>query len=249
MLFSATVGSDDDIGEGFSNGKECRGHRAIIAGFSGQGERVALQQWSKAVTMVLMQHPNDAPAPRPKSHYSRPTKKNTSLRNIVWALGLTMAIVIVVGFAFFGAGDDAARDTLPGTELDVAASAERAQDAAPFPVAVPDTGQEWEARSARYSGGQEHWEIRYTSPQGALVSMAQVPEVSAAVLSASVPGAAVQEDREIAGIPCQVLSGGTDEESQSGLSCAGEGWGLLVHGKTDVDELETLAEAAITSIR
>lgn len=198
--------------------------------------------------MVLMHSPDPAPAPRPKSPYSRPTKQNTSLRNIVWALGLTMAIVIVVGFVFFGAGDDAEREPLPNSELDVAASAERAQGTAPYPVAVPDAGSEWSERSARYSGGDERWEIRYSSPQGHLVTLVQVPEVSATVLSANLPGAAVQQEQEIAGVPCQVLTGGSNAEPAAGVSCDGGDWGLLVHGGADADELVELTEAAIASI-
>lgn len=196
-----------------------------------------------------MHAPDDTPAPRPTSPYSRLTKQNTSLRNIVWALGLTMAIVIVVGFAFFGAGNDSSPEPLPNSGLDVAASAERAQGTAPYPVAVPEVGAEWAERSARYSGSQERWEIRYSSPQGHLVALVQVPEVSTPVLSASLPGASVQEEREIAGIPCQVVTGGSDDEPRTGLSCQGEDWGLLVHGGAEIAELEELAGAAITSIR
>src|SRR5690625_1200962 len=56
---------------------------------------------------VMHERPEDsapAPQPAPKSSYELPNRKNTSLRNILWALGLTMAIVVVVGISFFGAG-------------------------------------------------------------------------------------------------------------------------------------------------
>ena len=81
-----------------------------------------------------------APRPQPKSAYELPSKKNTVLRNMLWALGLTMAVVVVVGIGFFGVGSDLQREPLENSELDVAASAERAQRDAPFPVAVPDDG-------------------------------------------------------------------------------------------------------------
>lgn len=198
--------------------------------------------------MVAMHAPDPAPAPQPRSHYERPTKKNTSLRNMVWALGLTMLIVVGVGIGFFGVGGDQSREVLPNSSVDIAASAQRAQDSAPFPVAVPDLGEGWSERSARYVEGQQSWEIRYSSPDRHLVTLSQAPEVSAPMLSASLPGAVVEEQREIDGVPCEVLRGGTDDEPLMGLSCSGAEWGLLVHGATDLEELEQAAQAAIASV-
>lgn len=186
--------------------------------------------------------------PAPTSPYRRPTKKNTSLRNMIWALGLTMLIVVAVGIGFFGVGSDQSREPLPNTEVDLAQTAERAQESAPYPVVVPAAGEEWSVRSVRFTDAEDRWEVRYSSPQRHLVTMVQAPEISAPMLSASFPGAVEGEEQEIAGVPCRVLSGGTDDEPHAGLSCAGDGWGLLIHGATEPEELRELAEAAITSI-
>lgn len=189
-----------------------------------------------------------ATAPARKSHYQLPSRKNTSLRNMIWALGLTMLIVVAVGIGFFGAGSDQSREPLPNTEVDLAQTAERAQESAPYPVVVPAVGEEWAARSVRFTDPEDRWEVRYSSPERHLVTMVQAPEVSAPLLSSSMPGAVVQGEQEIAGVPCQVLSGGTDDQPHAGLSCTGDGWGLLIHGATDLEELQELVEAAITSI-
>lgn len=252
MLCPVAVSGDDDIGEGFSDGEESRGHRAIIAGFPGRGEhgvRMDDMHERRDVDRPEDDRPEQESSPAPRSHYELPNKRNTSLRNIVWALGLTMLVVVLVAVGFFGVGGDQSRQTLPNSELDVAASAERAQGDAPFPVAVPAPGEQWTEKAARYSGGDQQWEIRYSSPAGRLVTMVQAPEISTALLSSTIPGAVVEEEREVEGVPCEVVTGGTDDEPLRGMSCTGEGWGLLVHGSAEVDELEELADAAITSAR
>src|SRR5699024_6568884 len=140
--------------------------------------------------------------------YELPNRKNTSLRNILWALGLTMAIVVVVGISFFGAGSITEQETPESSRVDVAASAERAEAAAGFSIAVPEPGDTWQERSARFDDGQEpRWQIDYTSPQGQLVVLVQGPQLSAAMLSSAVPGAVVEQEQQIDGVDCQVLSG------------------------------------------
>lgn len=190
-----------------------------------------------------------APAPAPKSSYELPNRKNTSLRNILWALGLTMAIVVVVGISFFGAGGTPEQDTPEHSQLDVAASAERAEAAADFPVAVPELDEDWKERSVRFDDGQESsWQIDYTSPQGQLATLVQGPQLSAAMLATAVPGAAVEQERQINGVDCQVLTGSGDSQGLHGVACDGQEWGLVAYGEGDVAELEELVAAASDSV-
>lgn len=194
---------------------------------------------------------NEAPAPRPqpKSAYELPSKKNTVLRNMVWALVLTMAVVVVIGIGFFGVGSDLEREPLENSELDVAASAERAQRSAPFTVAVPALGDDWTERSARFTDGESpRWVIQYSDPQEQLVTLTQETEVSAPMLSSALPGSTVVEELTIDGVQCTLLSGGPQDAPEQGISCEGEDWGLLVHGDAERAELEQLAGAALTSI-
>ena len=187
------------------------------------------------------------PPPR-KSNYQRPTKKNTSLRNMLWALSLTLGVVVIVAIAFFGVGSDQSRETLPNSELDIAASAERAQAEADFRVIVPQLGEDWIGQHARFSGGDSaSWEIRYTSPQGSLVTLVEQQEVSAPMLSAAVPGAVVESEQQIEGAQCQVLRSSDADQERSGIACQGEGWGFVAHGSGDVAEIEELAAAAVRS--
>lgn len=193
-----------------------------------------------------------APAqqPRPKSAYELPSRKNTVLRNMIWALSLTVAVVVVVGIAFFGVGSDLERTPLPNSQVDVAQSAQRAEEIAPFPVAVPQMGEEWSEQSARFTDGEQpRWSIRYSSPQGSLVTLVQEAEIGAPLLSSALPGATVSEELTIEGADCQVLTGSGEGAGRTGITCQAEDTGLLVHGEAPREELEELATAALTSIR
>ena len=191
---------------------------------------------------------DELPVERPRSAYQLPTKQNTVLRNIVWAIVLTMLVVIVLAVGFFGVGSDLEREPLDNSEVDIAATAERAQDVADFPVAVPATGEDWQVRSARFTDGQSpRWTVQYTAPGGDLVTLAEDAEVSASLLSAEMPGAAVTEETSLRGAECQVLGGGDDAE-QTGIACQGEGFGILVHGAADQAELEQLMDEALAAI-
>lgn len=186
-------------------------------------------------------------APPQKSHYAV-TKENTSLRNITWALGLTMVVVAAVAVLFFGVGNELDREIPETSRLDVQASAERAQALADFPLAVPATSAQWTAREATFSGADvPSWQLRYTSPAGELVTMDQTAELSPAALSAAVPGAAVDAQVEIAGAECEQMYSTSDEDLRA-VACTGEGWALVVHGDTEQAELEALAGSAIESI-
>ena len=191
----------------------------------------------------------ELPVERPKSAYQLPTRENTVLRNIIWAMVLTMAVVVVIAIAFFGVGSDLEREPLENSEVDVAATAERAQDVAEFPVAVPAVGEDWEVRSARFTDGQSPaWTVQYTSPGGALVTLAEDGEISAPMLSAEMPGANVTEETSLEGADCQVLSGGEAGADRLGVACEGEGYGLLVHGATERAELEQLMSEALAAV-
>lgn len=190
-----------------------------------------------------------APQPQPKSAYELPSKKNTVLRNMVWALVLTMAVVVVIGIGFFGVGSNLEREPLENSSVDVAASAERAQDLAPFPVAVPQLGEEWSEREARFTGGDTpRWVIQYSSPEDQLITLIQEPALSAQMLSSALPSSTVEEEFEIDGAQCQLLSGGEQNAEQLGIACEGEGWGFVAHGAAEQAELQELADAAVASI-
>lgn len=191
----------------------------------------------------------DAVPPARRSNYELPNRTNTSLRNMLWALGVTMGLVVLVGIGFFGVGSDLQREVPEESQLDVAESAQRAQENAPFTIAVPQLDSGWQANSARFGGGEAaRWEVRYSSPSRDLVTLVQESEVSPALLSAALPGAVVEGERQLAGVDCDVLRSGTGEDPLRGVSCQTETSGVLVHGEGPAAELEDLAAAALESM-
>ena len=193
--------------------------------------------------------PADEPAPQPKSAYELPSKKNTILRNMIWALLLTMAVVVVVGIAFFGVGSEEQREPLANSELDVSASAERAEEVAPFPVALPALGEGWTERSARFTAGTNpSWKLEYTSPGGHLVTLVEESQLGAPMLSSAIPAGTVEEEFALEGARCSLLRADEQGSAQRGIACEGEDWGLVVHGDADRAALEEVASAAILSL-
>jgi hypothetical protein len=186
--------------------------------------------------------------PPKKSNYET-RRSDVFLRNIMWALGLTMAVVVVVAILFFGVGKEDDRTVPENSQLDITESAQRAQDQVDFPVVAPDPGEGWSVRSARFSGGEQpRWEVRMSSPDGALVTLVQSDEMSASTLSSAVPGAVVQDETRIEGAECEVLEGDPTGDDAAGaatqaISCEGEGWGFVVHG-ADAEDVKALAEDA-----
>ncbi len=203
----------------------------------------------------------------PPSRYARMAAP-TSVRNVVWALGLTMGVVAVVAVLFFGVGNDPQREVPESNRVDVAASAERAQELAPFTVAVPESADGWSAdgwtaKQARYTDGADpRWSVRYSAPSGALVTLTQAPAITPALIQDAVAGARSDGTVEVEGATCEVYTGTGEGDGRDGadgdgagagagrvLACPREGWGIVVSGKTEQEELVDLAGAAIRSAR
>ncbi len=173
------------------------------------------------------------------------------LRNVIWGLLITVGVVVIVGVAFFDVGSQKGleREPLANSTVDVQASAERAQGSLPFPVAAPQMGEEWQARLARLHGGAAlRWEVRVTSPSGALVTMTQAADQATATQGGAVmPGARVVEERTVQGASCQVLER-TDEkgEARHGMTCQTEKFALVVRSAGSAAEVEQFMDAALT---
>lgn len=177
---------------------------------------------------------------------------NGPLRNIVWALLLTMAVVVVLGIGFFDVGSqgDLERRTVDNAQVDVASSAWRAQEVAPFPVVTPQAeGEGFTARSARFTTRPEPaWQIQYSSPEGSLVTMVEAEQISAQRRAEAVPGLRETDTPQIQGVPCTVLEGSGEGEGRRALVCQGEGYGVLVHGEAERTTLERLMTTALASV-
>ncbi|GAB2533824.1 DUF4245 domain-containing protein [Brachybacterium huguangmaarense] len=199
------------------------------------------------------------PAAAPRSRYAT-FAENTTTRSIAWALIVTTALVVVVAMVMFGVGNDPKREIPETSRLDVAASAERAQGLAPFRVAVPALGEDWEAREARFADGQDpRWRIRYTAPSGSAVTMIQAPAITPGLLQDTLAGARTDGSVQVGQTQCETYLGGPAGDDGGAASqgagapravaCTADGSAVLVSGTTDQQELVALADAALTSIR
>lgn len=176
------------------------------------------------------------------------TAGDLSLRNMIWALALTIGVVAVVAMVFYGVGRPVDREIPAANRVDVPASAERAQAEAPYSVAVPQLPSRWEPRNARFtSGDAPQWRLQYTTPGGSLATLTQVPEASATVLNSVAPGARETGSEKIAGHECEMLQG-EDSATATVLVCHGKDWDMVITGRDDVAALRPLADAAISSI-
>lgn len=192
--------------------------------------------------------PAGPPAPAPRSPYAKMSQP-TTVRNVVWALSLTMVVVIVVAILFFGVGRDLQREIPENSRVDVTASAERAQDVAPFTVAVPEVDEGWEATGARYQDGEDpRWTIRYSAPSRGLVTMTETTAVTPALVQDLLPGAHSQGTVDVAGTACAVYVG-EGEGASRGIACSADGAAILVHGDVEQDELVELATPALEAVR
>ena len=185
------------------------------------------------------------------------TPGDMTLRNIVWALGMTIAVVVVAAITVLGVGRDPVQEIPETSRLDVAASAERAQQEAPFPVTVPALADTWSARDARFQGAEAPtWQVRYSSPSGDLVTVMQTAELGTSEISQTLPGFTVEGEVSLGGASCQQLTvregDGDDADTRRGYACTGgagdQSWGLLVHGAASDAELREVTEAAVTDI-
>lgn len=178
-----------------------------------------------------------------KSRYAS-FAENTTMRSVTWALVITVVLVAVVAMLFFGVGNDPDREIPENSRVDVTASAQRAQDIAPFPVAVPRLGEDWTPQSARYAADDDpRWMIRYTSPSTKLVTLTQAAEITPTLIQDTLPGAHSEGTAAVGALECDVYTGGDDADARA-LVCPAAGGGVIVSGKTSQDELAQVASAA-----
>ncbi len=191
-------------------------------------------------------------APRKKREL--PTRKNTNVRNLVWAIGLNLVIVAVFAVVVVGLGDSS-RDTQTqrAAAVDISGTAERARDILDFPVAAPEP-EGWTPREAKADTNVPRtWRARYTSPDGRLVTLAQQAEYSPALITAIGGTVRAGEPVTIAGASCEWLdveasgsSGSKDGgEPQVGVACQGRNSGVVVYGGESRDTVRALAEHAL----
>lgn len=189
-----------------------------------------------------------APAAPPSKQRRLPTKKNTSVKNMAWALGLNLIVVALIAFVVVGLGRDDKPTASAGSQLtvDVADSASRGQDTLPFPVVVPEVPSGWRAVDARVHGTEQQWSVRYSAPSG-MATLWEGAQYDAA-LTQRMDGSlrTTGQKEQINGADCEWFE---SPDGPVGLGCEAADYGLVVSGSANREELLTLMRAATASAR
>lgn len=186
-----------------------------------------------------------------------PTKKNTSVRNLVWAIGLNLIVVAIAAVVIVGLGRND-RDTAASarSHVNVGESAARASEPLGFRAADVEP-EGFTVREAKMSTAEPaYWEVRYTSPSGELATLLQ-SRADFSSLASRVRGTARQADYlEFGGTECAKLDievqstkpKGKEGEAVSGLVCSAQDTTLIVYGAGDGAEHTTLMRAALDRV-
>lgn len=154
-----------------------------------------------------------------------PSRKNTSVRNLVWAVGLNMLIAVMIAAVIVGVGRQDRNQTAQTQALiDLPASAQRASETLAF-AAVQAVPENWRPTQARIESVEPAiWGVKYSSGEGRLVTLFQSNSGKAA-LYAKVPGEVTPgEPVAVAGKTCVQLqlaieNAGDEVKEQAGVEC------------------------------
>lgn len=186
-----------------------------------------------------------------------PTKKNTSVRNLVWAIGLNLIVVAIAAVVIVGLGRND-RDTASSarSHVNVGESAARASESLGFRAADVEP-EGFTVREAKMSTTEPaYWEVRYTSPSGELETLLQA-RADFSALSPRVRGKVTQADYfEIRGTECanlEIQPPSSDANADaakpvSGIECSARETTLIVYGAGDGAEHTKLMQAALDRV-
>ena len=186
-----------------------------------------------------------------------PTKKNTSVRNLVWAIGLNRSVVAIAAVVIVGLGRND-RDTAASAHSPVNVGESAARASEPLGFRAADVEPEgFTVREAKMSTAEPaNWEVRYTSPSGELETLLQA-RADLSALTPRVRGKVTQADYfEIRGAECanlEIQSPSSDTNADaakpvSGIVCSARETTLIVYGAGDGAEHTTLMRAALDRV-
>lgn len=194
--------------------------------------------------MSAMSDPSLDQAPPKKREL--PTKKNTSVKNMAWAMGLNLILAAIIAVAVVGLGRDNEQKPSAGsvTTVNIAESAGRAQETLPFPVAKPEMGEGWRPIKARQGGSGESgtWTVQQRSASGELLTFVQGSEYGPAITQ--LMGGeyrASGEEQQIGGADCEWFDG---DDKRIALGCDTGDSGFVVYGGTNREDTAAFAEKA-----
>lgn len=180
-----------------------------------------------------------------KAESSRVYRSSQNTRNLIAALLVTLAVVLVIIFAV-------PRGSLPEREpIDVAAIAEQVAETEGRTVIAPDAPEDWVVNSAQVAGDEVRtWTVVYAPPQGFL-RFAQGFDADPAWAARALSGASVTDTVTIAGITWDrydIADPGSAGNVTVALSAPAGPDTVLIYGRADDDTLEQAATAVADQV-
>ncbi|RLK49025.1 DUF4245 family protein [Microbacterium telephonicum] len=180
-----------------------------------------------------------------KAASSQAYRSSKTVRNLVAALLITVAVVAVV---YFGVPRGTPPEPAP---IDVAAAAEDVAASAGRPVVVPDVPEDWRANRAGLDGGV--WTIVYAPESSTeFINVAQGFDTDDTWVSARLDGVAPTGQSVVDGITWDVYDlqrGNRDDNVTYALATRAAGDTVLVYGQFSPETAQTAAAALTDPIR
>lgn len=193
----------------------------------------------------------------PKQDYAAPKKrelpsrKNTNVRNLVWAIGLNLVIVVLVAAVIVGVGrNDRDLSSSAQSQINLGESAQRASESLGF-EALRVIPENWHPTKAQIESLEPKiWSVKYSSSEERLVSLLQ-SDADFALLEAKLPGTLQVIEGESLQLPssCQlyellVESNSPTKAQQRAVACALKDSNFIAYG---VAEEATLLELVLAT--
>ena len=178
-----------------------------------------------------------------KAESSRTYRSSKTVRNLVAALLITVAVVAVI---YFGVPRGNPPEPAPA---DVAAAAQGAEESLGRSIVLPDAPEEWRANSARVEGGV--WRIVY-APVSGFVNVAQGFDTDDTWVSAQLGGLAPTGEVSVDGITWDVYDMARSQRQDNltyALATPAGADTILIYGELTPETGEIAARSMTEQIR
>ena len=181
-----------------------------------------------------------------KAENSRQHRANQTLRNLIWSLVATLAVVAVLVFVVVRP------DPVNVGPVDYATVAEQAQGDIPVPLAAPTLPAGWSANEAelRTSKGVTAWYIGFLTPGGDFIAMNQGFDANPTWIDGLLEGAAPTGSRTIGPVNWVEYDQRTSKDPGNvayALVHDANGVSLVLNGTASDKDFGTLAAAIADS--
>lgn len=186
-----------------------------------------------------------------KAENSRKHRQRQTMMNLVYALVASLAVVLVIVLIV------PRSDTPIEPDIDVAATAERAQAAMSAPLAVPDLPEGWRANAAEIRRSEADqvtaWYIGYLTPEDEFIGMYQAIEANPTLVAGLLARTRATGTTTIDGVEWTVYDNRSTSDdvgnARYGMTTEANGTTFVLLGTAAPAEFGELADALMPAIQ